>query len=547
MLNLNKTSIKICNLFGLLGLLLSVFACQQMLNEEKEQVRTEQVTNKTVKANYYQEAHRPQFHFSPQEMWMNDPNGMVFYEGEYHLFYQHYPDSTVWGPMHWGHAISTDLVHWEHLPIALYPDSLGYIFSGSAVVDWKNTSGFGKNGQPPLIAIFTYHEPKGAAAGTSDFQYQGIAYSNDKGRTWTKYEGNPVVPNTKKIKDFRDPKVIWDEDSDQWVMVFAAYDHAKLYGSKDLKKWTHLSDWGQAYGVHDGVWECPDLFPMTVEGTDEKKWVLIQSLNPGGPNGGSGTQYFIGDFDGKNFILDKQFAKEVPKGKALWLDYGRDNYAGVTWSDIPAKDGRRLFLGWMSNWDYAQIVPTEKWRSATTLARKMKLIKQPEGYRILSTPVKELEKIRTKKIALTATEIESTLPINSAAPLSEMVLTFQNPTADSRFGIELSNSKGELYRIGYDASTNTYFSDRTKSGDASFSNKFASKLHTAPRLSNKELIDLHLFFDLASAELFADGGTTVLTDIFFPSEDFTQYQLFCDKGSVSLKEGTFYELKSIWK
>ena len=241
----------------------------------------------TIQKN--KEPHRPTFHFTPPEKWMNDPNGMVYYAGEYHLFYQYYPDSTVWGPMHWGHAISKDLVTWEHLPIALYPDELGYMFSGSAVIDWKNTSGFGKDGQPPMIAIFTHHEPKGAASGTSKtFQYQSIAYSNDKGRTWTKYAGNPVVPNP-GIKDFRDPKVIWDDATDQWVMVFAAWDHVKFYGSPNLKDWTHLSDFGKEWGTHAGVWECPDLFPLIVKGKGEKKWVLLQSLNPGGPNGGSGT------------------------------------------------------------------------------------------------------------------------------------------------------------------------------------------------------------------------------------------------------------------
>ena len=282
-------------------------------------------------SSYYQEQHRPQFHFSPESKWMNDPNGMVYYDGEYHLFYQYYPDSTVWGPMHWGHAVSRDLVHWEHLPTALYPDSLGYIFSGSALVDWNNTSGFGKDGQPPLIAIFTHHDPVGEKAGRNDFQYQSIAYSNDKGRTWTKYEGNPVVPNP-GIRDFRDPKVIWDKDSEQWIMVFAAWDHVKFYASPNLKDWTHLSDFGKAWGSHAGVWECPDLFPMQVEGSATQKWVLLLSINPGSVNGGSGTQYFVGDFDGKDFVLDPEFAKAFGKEKAfvpqgtVFMDFESGSY-----------------------------------------------------------------------------------------------------------------------------------------------------------------------------------------------------------------------------
>ncbi|MEL6194980.1 MAG: glycoside hydrolase family 32 protein, partial [Bacteroidota bacterium] len=349
-----KTTTHILSLF----LLVSVLACQS----------PKQVSETTSNSSsVYSEPHRPQFHFTPASMWMNDPNGMVFYEGEYHLFYQHYPEDNVWGPMHWGHAVSEDLVNWEHLPIALYPDSLGYIFSGSAVVDWENTSGLGKEGKPPLIAIFTHHDPVKEKAGRNDFQYQSIAYSNDNGRNWTAYEGNPVIPNQNSIRDFRDPKVIWDEDSEQWVMVFAAHDHVKFYGSPNLKDWTHLSDWGKSYGEHGGVWECPDLFSMEVEGSGEKKWVLLQSLNPGSPNGGSGTQYFVGDFNGKEFILDPSFLPSVTDGKAVWLDYGRDNYAGGTWSDLPNHAGRRFFLGWMSIWDYANIVPTEAWRSAMTL------------------------------------------------------------------------------------------------------------------------------------------------------------------------------------
>ena len=292
--------------------------------------------------NVIKEQHRPNFHFTPPSKWMNDPNGMVYYEGEYHLFYQYYPDGIVWGPMHWGHAVSKDMLSWEHLPIAIYPDSLGLIFSGSAVVDWKNTSGFGQNGKPALVAIFTQHDMAGEKAGRNDFQYQSIAYSNDKGRTWTKYKGNPVIPNTNKIKDFRDPKMFWDEAHNQWTMVFAAQNHIKIWASKDLKNWTHQSDFGKEYGTHAGVWECPDLFPIQVENTNEQKWLLLQSLNPGSPNGGSGTQYFVGDFDGKTFTLATDFAKNVSNSQAVWLDWGRDNYAGVTWSDIPKEDGRRL-------------------------------------------------------------------------------------------------------------------------------------------------------------------------------------------------------------
>ncbi len=501
----------------------------------------------------YQERHRPQFHFSPKEKWMNDPNGMFFYAGEYHLFYQYYPDSTVWGPMHWGHAVSKDLTHWEHLPIALYPDSLGYIFSGSAVVDWKNTSGFGQNGEPPLIAIFTYHNMAAEKAGRTDFQYQSIAYSTDKGRTWTKYAGNPVVPNTENIRDFRDPKVMWHEVSGQWVMVFAAFDHVKFWGSKDLKKWEHLSDFGKEWGAHGGVWECPDLFPVAVEspGDTSQKWVLLLSINPGGPNGGSATQYFVGDFDGKKFSLNATFAPSVQGEKAVWLDHGRDNYAGVTWSDVPREDGRRLFMGWMSNWDYATVVPTEAWRSAMTLPRVLNLKKTGAGYRVFSQPVEELKKLRAASRKLEQTDITGVLDLTQQIGISpaqmELVLEFEpEDGASADFGVELSNANGERYRIGYNAATNQFYSDRTKAGDAAFSEKFAGKIHVAPRLSSDKTVRFHLFFDVASAELFADGGATVLTDIFFPSEVFSSVKVFAEKGKVKLSKGEAYSLKSIW-
>ena len=492
------------------------------------------------------EQHRPHFHFTPPEMWMNDPNGMVYFDGEYHLCYQYYPYDNVWGPMHWGHAISKDLVTWQHLPIALYPDPKGYIFSGSTVIDWNNTSGFAETGDdiPPMVAIFTHHEPGGEKLANKKFQYQSIAYSNDKGRTWTKYEGNPVIPNP-GIKDFRDPKVIWDKSSQQWIMVFAAWDLIKIYGSSNLKDWTHLSDFGQEWGTHGGVWECPDLFPMKVEETGEEKWVLLQSLNPGGPNGGSATQYFVGDFDGKEFTLDAQFANDVKAESAVWLDYGRDNYAGVTWSDIPTSDNRRIFIGWMSNWDYALKVPTDRWRSAMTIPRELTLHKTNDGFRVFSKPVNELTTLRKNSIELESGSknglIFSHNTTGGGRVIGELDLTFSTSGKDAtKLIVELSNSKGENYKIGFDASTNQYFSDRTNAGKKEFSEKFASDLHVAPRFADKELIKFHLFIDVASAELFADDGQTVLTDIFFPNEDFSQLKVITEEGVAIIEKGTFY-------
>ena len=362
---------KYTQIIFLAGLMLSIASC-------KTEKKTEDVAEVKAQAD---EDFRPNFHFTPEENWMNDPNGMFYLNGTYHLYFQYYPEGNVWGPMHWGHATSKDMITWEEQPIALFPDEKGYIFSGSAVVDENNTSGFGKDGKTPVIAIFTYHDPVGEKEGREDYQSQAIAYSLDEGKTWTKYKGNPVIPNP-GIKDFRDPKVIWDDINKQWLMALATKEKTLLYTSQDLKEWEKLSEFGEKTGAHNGVWECPDLFPMQVEGSNEQKWVLIQSLNPGGYNGGSGTQYFVGDFDGKNF--EPVAGMEALEEKhPFWIDFGRDNYAGVTWSNIPDEDGRHLFLGWMSNWLYAEKVPTETWRSSMTVARELKLIKEDDKYLII--------------------------------------------------------------------------------------------------------------------------------------------------------------------
>jgi len=493
----------------------------------------------------YNEPHRPQFHFSPEAKWMNDPNGMVYYEGEYHLFYQYYPDSTVWGPMHWGHAVSTDLVHWEHLPIALYPDNLGLIFSGSAVVDWNNTTNFGSTDNPPLVAMYTYHNMEGEKMGKHDFQTQGIAYSLDKGRTWEKYDDNPVIPNTENIHDFRDPKVFWNDATKNWVMILAANDRVKIYNSKDLLTWEHTSDFGLGHGSQARPWECPDLFKMTTQ-DGEEKWVMLVSIGNrigiNAPNGGTGTQYFVGEFDGKTFTNTQS------KVKTSWIDYGRDNYAGVTWSDIPQDDGRRLFIGWMSNWDYAQVVPTKTWRSAMTLPRSLTLHRNADGYLLHSTPVTELSGIRNNTYEIKQTTIETNLDLSEKInpAQAELILEIKPNEATTNFGIELSNTNGEVYRVGYDVMNNQYYSDRTRAGKVDFSEFFAKKIHTAVRNSNNKTIRLHLFFDTASAELFADNGATVMTDIYFPDTDFSQIKVFTEGGAIELN-GSCYDLTSIWK
>lgn len=497
----------------------------------------------------FQEPHRPQIHFSPATQWTNDPNGMVFFDGEYHLFYQHYPESPVWGPMHWGHAISTDLVHWEHMPIAIYPDSLGYIFSGSAVVDWNNTTDFGTNESPAMVAMYTYHDPVAREAKTGTHETQGIAYSTDRGRTWTKYEENPVLLNPGS-PDFRDPKLIWDQERNHWLLALAVQDHTAFYSSPDLKSWTHLSDFGYTLGDHDGVWECPDFFPIQVEGTEDMKWVLLLSINPGGPNGGSATQYFVGDFDGTTFTLDPQFEQDVQNNEGVWIDYGKDNYAGVTWSDIPEEDGRRIFIGWMSNWQYANLVPTEAWRNAMTVPRSLTLANTAAGYRLRSTPVEEMSSLVSGE-----KEVLEVAGFSNGDILAEwgednyggMRLSLEfapNPTG--QVGIELSNSLGETVKIGFDPSDQQFFIDRTAAGDHSFSEEFAKEVQKAPRtLGNDQSITMDFILDVSSVELFADQGATVMTSIHFPTQPFSTIKLIAATGST-LQAGIASNLSSIW-
>ena len=480
----------------------------------------------------YSEKHRPQFHFSPPAHWMNDPNGMVYYKGEYHLFYQYYPDSTVWGPMHWGHAISKDLIHWQNLPIALFPDSLGYIFSGSVVVDKNNSTGFQKGAESPLVAIYTYHNMAGEKSGKTNFQTQGIAYSIDKGRTWKKYANNPVIKNP-GLKDFRDPKVMWHDASKQWILTMAAGNEIRFYRSLNLKNWELSGTFGKEEGSHGGVWECPDLFEIKTGKGNETKWVLLVSIGSGAPNGGSGTQYFVGKFDGKTFINDNE------KETKLWLDYGTDNYAGVTWSNAP--DNRRIFLGWMSNWQYAQTVPTKLWRSAMTLPRELSLQETAKGYQLFTKPVKETEALR---MAGSNTNFVSGKEYNYS--LAELQLQYDlEKSGNDDFGIELLNTKNESLRIGFNNLKNQFYIDRTNFSDKSFSKEF-SAVHIAPRSANSKKMTLHLFIDHSSIELLADDGTVVMTEIFFPSEDFSKIRTFEKNGASHLQSGKLTELKSIW-
>lgn len=495
----------------------------------------------------YQQKHRPQYHFSPPEQWMNDPNGMVYYEGEYHLFYQFYPDSNVWGPMHWGHAISKDLVRWENLPIALYPDELGYIFSSSAVVDWNNTSGFGTEDHPPLIAIYTYHNRAKEKAGATDYQYQAIAYSNDKGRSWTKYEGNPVLPN-QGIKDFRDPKVIWHEPSQKWIMTLAVKDHVSFYTSPDLKSWEFASDFGLEWGSHEGVWECPDLFPLQVEGTEEEKWVLIVSIGSGGLNGGSATQYFVGDFNGTTFQLVPSFEKYLTASlqdsagiteKAVWIGYGTDNYAGVTWSDIPEEDGRRVFLGWMSNWQYAQVVPTTVWRSAMTIPRVLTL---QEDLTLKQEPINELRSLMYSARSVPELALDSAFKVGNLTSTHHIQFNLAMNEA-SKFELVLSN-KNEQLRFELNKEKQLLFLDRTDAGMSDFHEEFA-KVHVAPILNNDAISSVEIFTDRSSIEVFINEGKYVFTELVFPNQPYTNLEMKSN-GNAQASRFIYHDMNSIW-
>ncbi|MGK0427463.1 MAG: levanase/fructan beta-fructosidase [Ulvibacter sp.] len=478
--------------------------------------------NDTSKMSYSEEElYRPNFHFTPEKNWMNDPNGMFYLNGTYHLYFQYYPDDSVWGPMHWGHAVSEDLIQWREKPIAIYPDSLGHIFSGSAVVDHDNRSGFGKDGVPPVIAIFTYHDMAKEKKGDLDFQSQAIAYSNDEGETWTKYSGNPVLPNS-GLKDFRDPKVIWDEDRDRWVMALATYEKTLFYASNNLKEWEYLSSFGDGIGAHDGVWECPDLFPIKVQDSEEVKWVLIQSLNPGHINGGSGTQYFIGDFDGTSFILDKKFAQDLEMDEAIWLDYGRDNYAGVTWSNVPEADGRTLFIGWMSNWEYAQLVPTNSWRSSMTLSRELKLKKKSDKYRLASMPVQELNKYKKTLVDTTNIKFKGEYLIYDGSNIlnkSIIEIKLENLNTE-KYNFRLSNERGDIVDFGIDNINSNFYIDRSNSGQNGFSEKFSNTISKASFKILQNTVTIEFIIDKTSIEIFYNNGETVMTEIFFPNSPF---------------------------
>ncbi len=485
-------------------------------------------------AEYYREKYRPQFHFTPRMNWMNDPNGLVYFDGEYHLFYQHNPHGNSWGHMSWGHAVSTDLVHWKHLPIALHEEYGVMIFSGCCVVDHNNSSGFGKDGKPPMVAIYTGH---GLGKQTQD-----IAYSNDRGRTWTKYEGNPVID--KNEADFRDPKVFWHEPTGKWVMVVSMANdkYVEFYNSTDLKEWTYLSRFGPAGVEGKPNWECPDLFELPVEGAPgETKWVLEVDMGDGSVAGGSGGEYFIGDFNGREFTCDHD--PQVSQ----WVDYGRDFYAPVSFADIPKSDGRRIWIGWMNNWE-TNLVPTKPWRSAMSIPRVLSLRKSGNSYKLIQTPVMEMKTLRGEATTLSNMTVDGETSLSSlkiGGEQLELIATLEIGSTD-QCGLKFRVGENEATVVGYDVSSGHLFVDRTKSGETDFHPAFAGK-HKAPLKPVDGMIKLHIFVDASSIEVFADDGATVLTDRIFPDPGSVDVHAFAHGGKAKLTGLKAWKLNSVWR
>ena len=426
------------------------------------------------------EQYRPIYHHTPAYGWMNDPNGMFYKDGVWNLYFQHNPYGSQWENMTWGHSTSTDLVHWKYEGDAVEPDALGTVFSGSAVVDMENTSGFGKGA---VIALYT-------SAGES--QTQSLVYSTDNGKTFHKFEGNPVI--TSNVPDFRDPHMFWNEDIKKWNMILAAGQHMEIYSSDNLKDWKYESSFGEKYGNHGGVWECPDLMKMKVRGTDKEKWMLICNINPGGPSGGSATQYFVGDFDGHKFTCDSK--PEVTK----WMDYGKDHYATVTFDNAP--EGRRVAIAWMSNWQYANQVPTQQYRSGNSIPRDLGLFEYKGETYCSVVPSPEMTAARSKKAGKKLTES------------CEMVVNLKGNAT-----ITLSNDKGEKVVMNYDAKAETFSMDRTKSGKVDFSKDFAA-VTKAPTYG--KISQLRIFIDKSSIEALDADGKMAMTNLVFPSKPYNK-------------------------
>ena len=441
------------------------------------------------------EKHRPVYHQTPKWGWMNDPNGMFYKDGVWHLYFQYNPYGSKWENMSWGHSTSTDLVNWKHEPLALFGDGLGTIFSGSCVLDKNNTAGYGDS---TVVAFYT-------SAGPS--QTQSMAYSTDGGKTFTKYENNPII--TSPSRDFRDPHVFWNEEAGFWNMILAVGQEMQIFSSSNLKDWKYESSFGEGYGNHGGVWECPDLMKMKVAGTDKEKWMLICNINPGGPFGGSATQYFIGEFDGHKFTCEDE------PSETKWMDYGKDHYATVTFSNAP--EGRNVAIAWMSNWQYANQVPTKQYRSANSIARDLGLFEYNGETYCSVSPAKEMDAVRGARLS-------------APTEACEIVVTLKGDAQ-----ITLRNAKGERVVMTYDDEEETFDMDRHRSGNVSFSDAFP--VATSSPTYGK-VRQLRIFVDRCSVEAFDGDGKMCMTNLVFPT---VPYDKLIIKGKAKAK---IYKIKS---
>jgi fructan beta-fructosidase len=478
----------------------------------------------------YDQPYRPQVHFSPEEHWTNDPNGLVFYQGEYHLFFQYNPFGDQWGHMSWGHAVSTDLLHWHPLPVAIPERDNTMIFTGSVVVDHQNTSGLCTHGDC-LVAIYTAHThaPDGIR------QTQNLAVSLDKGRNWTQYPGNPVLDL--HMADFRDPSVTWDPIAHYWIMAVALPKQHKVqfYSSSDLKQWGLLSDFGPT-GDINGDWECPDLIRVPSSNSAKSIWALKVGLNPGAPQGGSGEQYFLGDFDGKSFRQSRL------RGSHGWTNYGKDDYCAISFNNLP-KDQKPVLLGWMSNWQYAAQIPTTPWRGQMSLPRRLSYISDAAGLALKQEPI--VAPLRGKNYEISALSTNASAPYGSAHTLQppfEIRLHFDHPI-EPVFGLKIYSDQQHWTEVAFDTSKKEFYIDRTHSG-AAISPDFPTRTK-APLVATRPY-DLTLIVDRSSVEAFAQDGTIAMTDLVFPVSNNLQIQIFPDDAKPIQSEGQLWELKSIW-
>jgi len=489
----------------------------------------------------FQEPHRPQFHYTPPTNWMNDPNGLVYHEGTYHLLHQYNPKGNTWGHMSWYHATSDDLVHWKHQGVAIPEEGNEMIFSGSAVVDSANTASFGNSeASSPMVAVYTSHY---TLEDDSINQAQSLAYSTDGGETWTKYAGNPVLDHPDP--DFRDPNVFWYAPGEKWVMsvTLPTQHKVQFYESKNLKDWSLLSEFGPA-GATGGIWECPALLQVPVEGTDHSQWVLQVDLNPGAVAGGSGAQYFVGDFDGTSFTPREGSLEDGP----YWVDYGTDFYATIPWNNVPAEDGRALWLAWMNNWRYAESTPTSPWRSAQSIPRSVHLRSIDGAPRLVQTPVQELQQLRTDHVRLEDRTLSSDTVSLTGDGVSgttlELRATFEPDDAET-VGLNVRSGGDEKTTIGYNAGARSVFVDRRESGIVDFHDAFAAR-NEAPLALQDGRVTLHVFVDRSSVEVFANDGARVLTHRIFPDSTSNGVSLFANGGTARLVQLDAWSLRSIW-